>query len=458
MKFTRDSRLLLIVGGTIAAAVAGIWVSIVWEFPAWVFLLVAIPFTLAAAFFYRRALYLGVLGTFVVADLATDVFIQHSLSDWFMPDTINWIVLASASEIICLTANHRDRVEQLSRRRTRELEAMGQTLAEISQELELNRLLEAIVERAAKLLNASLSEMALYNPASSQLEIVAHYPKVRGQIGVRMNLGQGAMGTVAQTKKPLILNDYLSFQRAMPASITTGLNATLDVPLLRGRELIGVLGVGHHQPAPKFTRDDERLLTIFARQATVAIVNARLYADTQLAARTDGLTGLNNRRHLFEIAGTEYERARRYHRPFSILILDVDHFKQVNDRYGHRVGDQVLHSIARQCLASLRTTDVIGRYGGEEFAILLPETELASALDVAKRLRAFIADHATHTARGDVASTISIGISEMKHSDRTTLDKLFEQADDALFKAKNAGRNRISIWDRGGKKPVLVRK
>ena len=130
-----------------------------------------------------------------------------------------------------------------------------------------------------------------------------------------------------------------------------------------------------------------RLLEAFGDQFGGAVERARLFEHTQRLAITDGLTGLYNRRHFFVKAQEEYERALRYNHPLSILMIDVDHFKHVNDEHGHQTGDLVLKQVAESCRKALRQVDIIGRYGGEELVVLMPETAQDAALQAAERLR-----------------------------------------------------------------------
>ena len=165
-------------------------------------------------------------------------------------------------------------------------------------------------------------------------------------------------------------------------------------------------------------------------------------ADLLMLATEDALTGIFNRRH-FETAGrAEWARFQRYGRPLSLLILDIDNFKAINDRFGHAAGDLILKSIAQSCQAVRRPTDVVARIGGEEFAILLPETDEASAVLVAERLRKQIASVA-HTLGGkEVRVTVSVGVAGGTLS-MSSLEAMQRRADEALYTAKAAGRNRV---------------
>lgn len=163
-------------------------------------------------------------------------------------------------------------------------------------------------------------------------------------------------------------------------------------------------------------------------------------------ATTDSLTGMANRRHFLEQCEREMQRASRYGRPMPVLIFDVDLFKSINDRYGHAVGDEALKTIADVAAANLRETDLMGRLGGEEFGVLLPETDTTGAIDLAERLRAAIAD-APMTVNGETVSlSISVGVA-MLHPDDGSVDALFNRADQALYRAKHAGRNRVVLAD-----------
>ena len=166
-------------------------------------------------------------------------------------------------------------------------------------------------------------------------------------------------------------------------------------------------------------------------------------------AITDSLTGLFNRRHFFELARQELVRAERYQHPLTLIMLDIDHFKQVNDTFGHITGDDVLVMGTGLIRASLREGDVVGRYGGEEFVILLPNTEPEQARLAAERLRASIASQNLDTDKGPVSVTISIGIASIDHTKDApapNLDQLLLWADEALYNAKRAGRNRIAVY------------
>ncbi|GAB3361305.1 MULTISPECIES: GGDEF domain-containing protein [Giesbergeria] len=171
----------------------------------------------------------------------------------------------------------------------------------------------------------------------------------------------------------------------------------------------------------------------------------RLQKALERKANTDGLTGLCNRRHFFELGVRELSRATRHHRPVVVCMIDIDHFKQVNDTYGHAAGDKVLVVMARTLAQQLRDTDVLARLGGEEFAILLPDTPLEIAKEIAERLRTALADARVALDDGGLLHfTVSIGVA-LRHSSTTTLEQMLRSADVALYAAKTAGRNQVHI-------------
>jgi len=173
----------------------------------------------------------------------------------------------------------------------------------------------------------------------------------------------------------------------------------------------------------------------------------RLSAGLELLATTDGLTCIFNRRHFDTLARVEWGRFQRYGRPLSLLVLDVDKFKSINDRFGHDVGDLVLKAIADDCSSMRRETDIVARLGGEEFVLLLPETGESAAELVAERLRKRIEDHSDAFPSNETKISVSIGIAGAT-SGMASFEVMLKRADEALFEAKRGGRNRVVIAPR----------
>jgi diguanylate cyclase (GGDEF)-like protein len=219
----------------------------------------------------------------------------------------------------------------------------------------------------------------------------------------------------------------------------------ISIPLKLGERRLGFL---HLVMAPEviFSGDEISLLQTLGDQFSAAVERARMYENFEKMAMIDSLTGLYNRRQLFNLGQIEFSRACRYNHSISVIMLDIDLFKKVNDVYGHIIGDQVLQQIANRSRSVLRTSDIIGRYGGEEFVILLPETSIHHAQNIANRIRLLVLDRPIMTDRGEVSVSVSLGISSMEGDCDSRLEWVIDQADQALLKAKDLGRNRAVIW------------
>ena len=168
--------------------------------------------------------------------------------------------------------------------------------------------------------------------------------------------------------------------------------------------------------------------------------------ELERLAHTDLLTAVSNRRSFFELAETQFAVAQRYNRSLVIMMIDIDHFKQINDEYGHLAGDFVLQIVAKNCRGYLRRTDLFARYGGEEFICLLPEQNETGALKLAERIRSTIEQTRTEFDAHSIVITASIGLSLLQTKNELTLEDLIDRADQALYRSKSQGRNRVTLW------------
>lgn len=186
-----------------------------------------------------------------------------------------------------------------------------------------------------------------------------------------------------------------------------------------------------------------RLVHLFADQAAIALENARLYAEVQQLAVIDELTGIYNRRGMLQFGEREFTRSARFQRPLSIIMVDLDHFKTVNDSLGHAAGDHVLQQVADCLQAKARSVDILARYGGEKLLLLLPEADLATAVHVAERLRRNLEEASISVGGETVRVTASFGVAALA-ADTPSLASLIAKADTAVYLAKRAGRNRVA--------------
>jgi diguanylate cyclase (GGDEF)-like protein len=207
-------------------------------------------------------------------------------------------------------------------------------------------------------------------------------------------------------------------------------------------ELFDVFRVAQESEA-RFKELEQRMLSM-QRENLDLIVRNRVLSEV---SSKDSLTGLYNRGYVVEKLESEINRSIRHGSPMSLLMLDIDHFKRINDTYGHAAGDQVLQAVGRLLRDSCRVYDVPGRFGGEEFCILLPETQLGNTTTVAERIRGRL--EATQLPCGDAMAvvTASIGVAGLETAEALSPSALIERADRALYSAKNRGRNRVELWD-----------
>jgi diguanylate cyclase (GGDEF)-like protein len=227
------------------------------------------------------------------------------------------------------------------------------------------------------------------------------------------------------------------------ATLLPGAKSWLAVPLHSREHHVGLLVLGS-PPPNAFHDDDLRIAAALAEQGMVAYDNAQLFTRAEHLATTDALTALHNRRHFFTLGQATYRAAEQQHQPLTAIMLDIDHFKIVNDTHGHGAGDDVIHEVAARLTAAIRGHDLLGRYGGEEFALLLPDTTTGPAAQLAERLRHSIAATPIPTRVGPIPVTISLGTAQ-HHQHDTTLETLLGRADHALYEAKQAGRNRVAL-------------
>lgn len=251
----------------------------------------------------------------------------------------------------------------------------------------------------------------------------------------------GLVSNVVKLGAPLPGRPLGAMDRVMVfdgGTVVRGLAALKIFPLRAGDDTVGTLVCGSRK-ADALPEGAQKELQMLALQAAEAMVRTRLYEQAEKLATTDGLTGLLNRRTFDAVLDRRWREAQRYKRPLSLLLLDIDHFKKVNDAHGHPAGDSVLAAVAGILEQCARDTDAVARYGGEEMALVLPETDEAGARVIAERIRKAVEAAQTPTEQGALRVTVSIGIATQGKSP----EELLDAADKALYRAKQSGRNRV---------------
>ena len=336
-------------------------------------------------------------------------------------------------------------------RRAEEAETLRGAIAAVVSALDQGDVLGRILAELKKIIPFDSSSIFLLE--DQQLVLVAQQglDERRAWVGLYASSDDPFFLEMCQTHRPIILADAQKDPRFHEWDGAQNIHGWICVPLVLRDDMIGYLTIDSHHTGT-FSENDAVLAQAFANEAAVAISNARLFTEVQRLAITDALTGLANRRHFFDVGDKEVDRSLRYNDPLSVVMLDVDYFKQVNDTYGHLIGDQALAEVACVCRESVRDIDLVAHYGGDEFVILLPETSSESASVAAERIRKASMELRISTEKGLLHLTVSQGVASLEPG-LQSLQELLSRADKALYSAKNSGRNRICIWPDGG--PVV---
>jgi diguanylate cyclase (GGDEF)-like protein len=328
---------------------------------------------------------------------------------------------------------------------SQELDALRATIADITSELEISKLLDTILERAIRLLNADGGDFCVYDPDEENLQVVASRNISEDYNGSIIQIGHGAAGLAAQNRETIVLDDYSEWKDKLEKYDDSGIHAAMVSPMIVADRLIGTIGIFQDDPKNRFNEDNRKMLGMFAQHAAIAMDNAMLFEKVQRMARTDTITGLLNRRALLEMGELEVQRSRRLNHPISVLMVDLDDFKGINDQYSHMAGDITLREIAAVMKKNLRTIDVIGRYGGDEFIIILPETDSSNAKITCERLLNQIRATEIPVNEDTISITASIGYSSYLE-EFPEVAVMMNQADLAMYEAKNSGKNTIARY------------
>ena len=320
----------------------------------------------------------------------------------------------------------------------------------ITSTLNIDALLELIYKQLFQVIPSDAYFVALYMPETHQMDIRILYDEGKRYPPTKSDASQGLSSWVVENKKPLLIQDLRKEMEYLPVKpVMVGekrlSRSWLGVPLITEKDLIGLIAVASYKPG-MFDDTDKLLLEQVAQQAALSIQNARHYEEVTRQAKLDSLTGVYNHNHFIEILYREGSEAISSMTPLSLIMLDIDHFKLYNDTYGHTIGDQVLRLTVQAIESHIKKTDSVGRWGGEEFGIILPNATTAQANMVANRIRRTLSELPLFDVEGQTIPkpTISQGIATLfDHTE--DIDELVVISDRALYRAKEKGRDQVAV-------------
>jgi diguanylate cyclase (GGDEF)-like protein len=320
----------------------------------------------------------------------------------------------------------------------------------ITSTLDIDSLLELIYKQLSKVIPSDAYFVALYQPQEHTLDIQILIDRDKRYPPEVVDANQGLSSWIVEHRKPLLIHDLPKEMHELSAKpIMVGekqlSRSWLGVPMIIENDLIGLLAVASYQPHI-FSKTDQLLLEQIAQQAVLSIQNARNYEEVNRQANLDSLTGVSNHNHFIERLYEESENALATLTPLSLIMLDIDYFKQYNDTYGHIIGDEVLRITVQAMKSHIKKTDTIGRWGGEEFGIILPNATTTQTNMVANRIRRTLSELPLFDVEGKTIPkpTISQGLANIpEHT--TDPDELVIIADRALYRAKNKGRDQVAV-------------
>ncbi len=317
----------------------------------------------------------------------------------------------------------------------------------LTSSLELDEILKAIMKKVKDIIHADAWSVLLLDEESNELVFKNVEGKKKKNIHqLRVKLGEGIAGWVAKEGIPVIVPDVSKdnrFSCRIDKVIHFKIRSLLSVPIISKGKTIGVIEVVRKDRERPFTKDDLDFMLKLVDLAALAIERATLYQKMAELVITDDLTKLFNTRYLHRTLDTEIYRCDRYKTSLSLIFMDVDHFKTINDTYGHLVGSKLLVEIAQLLLRHLRAADIVARYGGDEYVIVLPQTPPESASRIAERLRKNIEQNIFLRKDGYfIKVTASFGVASYPESAKTKED-LLRLADEAMYRIKNTTRNGV---------------
>lgn len=359
---------------------------------------------------------------------------------------LGFLLLSLTYLLLNLVFSRLSRTRKQLEERVHDLEILTATARRMAASLQLEELVEAVARETCKAIPEAEAVALVHRRAGERAGLVIDgFDRLSDKFFRRpMKEGEGAAGWVMTHGQARRIGDLSVDDDVASHGSTHGIRSWLGIPLFMYGGCEGVIAV-QSTHARAFRADHQRLLESLALQIAAALQNAHLYE----LAMVDGLTGLFMRRYFDARIEEEIERSKRYGTAFSVVMMDVDDFKSLNDAHGHLIGDRVLRGIANVVKSQMRGVDTAARYGGEEIAVILPRTEMVNAYNVGERIRAAIAELRITTDSDPSQAlrvTASFGIAAYPESTATDGEDLVRRADRALYRAKKTGKNRVELF------------
>ncbi|MDK2794694.1 MAG: two-component system, cell cycle response regulator [Caldanaerobacter sp.] len=378
------------------------------------------------------------LGTYVLmvpaAMLLAYVYFKHSLM-FFVLSLTPLVFIAYVFRMV------RDLVKANKR-----LNAIYEMVKMINSKLDLDQILDTIVEVISQVV--AVSAAAIYLTDSNGIATLVKAVGGKGKEGFRESYfkGEGLIGKVISSNKIVAIKNLKEDRSLDREKIFANYGSLIAAPLRSSGVPIGCLLILHVE-TNAFDDDSVRIIEIIVDQASVAITNAKKYYEVTRKSITDPLTKTYNRRYFNDALMENIMRADENNEPVSLIMFDLDNFKQINDTYGHLIGDEVLKEVARRIKNNVRSNDIVARFGGEEFAVILPKLTAEQAYMIAERIRTEVSSKPIKTEKGDIYVTITGGVADYP-SKADSAEKLVSHADRALYAGgKSRGRNKIAIYE-----------
>jgi diguanylate cyclase (GGDEF)-like protein len=345
-------------------------------------------------------------------------------------------------------ADESRQVEQRLRQTAQRLTILTDIVKTANSILEPRKVIELIMAKIQRLIPSEAWSMLMVDEEKQELTFeLALGEKGKDVASFRLKMGEGVAGWVAQTGKPTIVNDVVRdprFARRFDSKTQFRTRSILCAPLISRGRTIGVVEI-INKLGGRFSQADLEVLLTLVEPCAIAIENAILFQRTEQLTITDDLTKLFNSRYLNLYIGREIKRCKRHGIPLSVIFLDLDGFKGVNDQYGHLAGSRTLAEVGTILAEAVRESDILARYGGDEFVVVLPETPPGGALVIAERIRRSIEGHCFLQEQG-LAARISASFGIASYPDHAlTPEGLIQKADQAMYRVKERDKNGIEV-------------